>query len=197
MTSANTDMLRLCLVDSTTNRWSNWSKVLLPKFDEVYVVSGENQIKKYKGGDESTLKENERNQLPTMTMLVAFIHSSDALGENNLWTNSKINAQYIFWFTSPGNPETRDLGERILRKTEVDKFEVTLSDIEGVIDYVTGRKSNNQKPAICFLRGPNNPDFDWEQFGDLEIKDKENRKEAVKQMVSTLKYLQENQDKFL
>jgi len=147
MTSANTDILRLCLVDSNTQRWPNWREVLLKNFHEVYVVSGENRIKKYENGGESTLEENERNQLQKMKMLVAFIHSSDAIGEDSLWKNSKIDAQNIFWFTSPGNPETMKEGERILRKTEINEFEVTHSDIQGVIDYVTKPKSN-EKPAI-------------------------------------------------
>ncbi len=190
MTSANTNILTFCLVDSVIDRWKKWSEIILPsKFTEVYVVSDIGKIKKHKPKTEGNLDENEIKQLPKM--LVVFIHSSN----EEIWTDSKIQADKIFWFASPGKPERRDLGERIFRKTELDEFEVTIHDIEDVIAYATGDKPN-EKPDMCCSRNPTDPDFNWKQFEDLTISGKTNRKEEKQLMFDTFKYLHENKDKF-
>ncbi len=124
------------------------------KFNEVYLVSSTTKPPKQFAPKDITAERVlggqsiSRDRLP-QSVAVAFVHDSDTEKLwKPVWTGTDRKAQFVFKFTTSGDPDVEGEELPICRKNEEDNLGIAASDIEEVVAYVTQQRK--PLPSICF-----------------------------------------------
>ena len=188
MSSQTTQKLTACIVcsDRDYKRQKKWERLLQNKFHEVYVISSNTDINVISDKGTKTNKIPDKSDLPK-SVSAAFIHSSDA----HLWSSAKIEANYLFQFTTPGHPSKGELGGKLIYRPTSPEFKIYPDDIDETVKFITGQ---GELPRMCRILNPDDPEFDPHRvFGYEELRKAEDRNEARDRII---KYLSVIQKKF-
>lgn len=146
----------VCSDQNPENRVNKLVKLLLEtqKILEVYTISSEDEQPKKCTPKNITVEQDRlgtnisRDNLPQQ-VTVAFVHSSDTEGIwKPAWIDKNRKAKFVFKFTTPGNPYVEGEELPIFRENEPNNLGITATDIEEIIAYISGQRS--QHPSICF-----------------------------------------------
>lgn len=184
MSSSETNQITACIVcsDADNNRQEKWAKLLIYKFDEVYVICSQNKMSvcREQGNQYDYI---DKSKLP-QSVSAAFIHSSDA----NLWISTGLTTKNLFQFTSPGTPSKARLGGHQIYRETSPRFEIDSDDIDETVKFITGQ---GELPRMCIISNPNDSDFDPHRiFGYEELKKAEDRKNAKRRVFEYLSVVQ-------
>lgn len=173
----------ICSDEEPKDRVHKFVKLLLEsqKFDEVYTLKSETDKKKFILKDISNIclvPSLSKDEFPQQVTVV-FLHDSDTIKLwQPLWIQHKKKANFIFKFSTPGDPVVQGEELPIYRKNKGDDFCITANDIEEVVAYIT--KQRSQEPSMCFPT--------WELCQSLEPNTLEKRKKYLSLLSSLLNH---------
>ncbi|NER36454.1 MAG: hypothetical protein F6J93_21130 [Oscillatoria sp. SIO1A7] len=141
---ASQDNLTACVVcsDRDEKRQLQWVELLRDKFSEVYVIFSDSRCEKFTPGQKEG-RSIATDQLPPVAS-VAFVHVFDA----TLSQEFGIQSDWVFKFTTSGDPELQDGELAIFRPNSPGDLGIAASDIEETVAYISKRRE--QPPSMCF-----------------------------------------------
>lgn len=124
------------------------------KFSEIYLISSSDKPAKLftlKDINEDSLSDGSsifKDEFPE-NVTIALVHSSDTKELwKVLWTGTEQKADFVFKFTTSGDPDIETDELPICRENEEDDLGITASDIEELVAYII--KERKDLPSMCF-----------------------------------------------